>query len=299
MLVSDDRKTLEDLVRVRAADLFAAGKPRTPYLRVVDNDDEGRDEMTVKVTRDNLVCKFERYESGTVVRQSTTRVVIDWVALHHGGERPRLWCTEPDCGRGGWILYLDFGHLVCRHCVDLPYASEKTPRSMRQRERALSLRRRLGGEPDFGAHLPKRPKGMHRATYARIAGDILRLERDFVWQVFERDSRSRQDSDSASYFEAIRAREARWVSLPSGAAAQLARDAQWPTWSGQLFGEDFESDTETRRAIGLELARTRLDAGLSIRNPFDDLPSEQGLSLREHALKALDTLVERRRRMGG
>jgi hypothetical protein len=65
-------------------------------------------------------------------------------------------------------LYLPWGALrfASRHAFGLAYQSQRETPSSRAISRAFKLRRRLGSTGGIGERLRK-PKGMHRRTFAR------------------------------------------------------------------------------------------------------------------------------------
>ncbi len=88
-----------------------------------------------------------------------------WTPCNFGGSRPWFVCPGEGCARHVAILY-GLGQLLCRHCHDLRYASQREDqinRAMRRIEKANS---RL---PPSGA----RPKGMHHATFLKLTRDYL------------------------------------------------------------------------------------------------------------------------------
>src|SRR3954469_4085862 len=65
-------------------------------------------------------------------------------------------------------LYLPWGALrfASRHAFGLAYQSQRETPSSRAISRAFKLRRRLGSDSGIGERIRK-PKGMHRRTFAR------------------------------------------------------------------------------------------------------------------------------------
>ena len=88
-----------------------------------------------------------------------------WLPCPLGGCRPLFAC--PCCGWRAVKLYQFGGRFQCRRCGGLVYQCQRATAIYRPLDRAFRLQRRLGGEPGFQHGLPLRPKGMHRAIYAR------------------------------------------------------------------------------------------------------------------------------------
>lgn len=103
----------------------------------------------------------------------------------YGGNRPWFRCpgvrNGHRCGRRVGKLFLGQRYFLCRHCLDLSYASQSEEPMHRHNRRANKIRVALGGEPGTWAAPPSKPKGMHWRTYwrkidaieeAEAAGDI-------------------------------------------------------------------------------------------------------------------------------
>ncbi len=99
-----------------------------------------------------------------------------WTGCRLGGERPWFVCPGSGCSRRTAILYLGGEErFLCRSCLDLSYPSQREGRLGRARRRALKARARLGpGDP------ATRPKGMHRATFARLRREYLEARQEHV-----------------------------------------------------------------------------------------------------------------------
>jgi hypothetical protein len=88
-----------------------------------------------------------------------------------GGELPYFICPghwKIGCGRRCVKLYRGSGFYLCRRCHRLGYASENEDAMDRAMRRAGKIKLRLGGDPDWLAPFPPRPKGMWRKTYERL-----------------------------------------------------------------------------------------------------------------------------------
>ena len=114
---------------------------------------------------------------GRGVRQTRYDVLLAWTACTFGGGRPWFVCPgETDgvpCGRRAAKLYYRDGLFLCRLCQDLAYASQGRGLRTAPLRKAQGVRLRLGGSLDIRDPFPPRPKGMHRATHARLHDEYL------------------------------------------------------------------------------------------------------------------------------
>jgi len=87
---------------------------------------------------------------------------LAWTPCNFGGYRPWFVCPGEGCGRRVAILYGPGpGQMLCRHCRDLTYASQRTGELGRAKIRVEKAEARL---PPSGT----RPKGMHHATLLKL-----------------------------------------------------------------------------------------------------------------------------------
>ena len=107
------------------------------------------------------------YYDAAMIEHGTGRTRVDLVYTdqHLGGRR--RWFACPACGHRCKLLYQRVGHLACRTCHDLAYASQRESQEDRLRRRARAIRLRLGGSANLLEPFPERPKGMHSDTYSR------------------------------------------------------------------------------------------------------------------------------------
>ena len=81
------------------------------------------------------------------------------------------------CGYGVRRLFFRYGHLACRHCHRLAYASQQRDRNGRKRLAAAKLRlTQLGGWPDITEPLPPKAKWKHHQRYHRLRNQVQELE---------------------------------------------------------------------------------------------------------------------------
>ena len=84
-------------------------------------------------------------------------------ACAFGGSRS--WFVCPYCSRRVALVILDAGHVACRHCLNLTYAScneDAIDRSWRKRDK---YKAKMGGDDKV---LYLKPKGMHQRTWQRL-----------------------------------------------------------------------------------------------------------------------------------
>jgi hypothetical protein len=112
------------------------------------------------------------------------RVALHWVRTYFGKPRPIFVCTQCHCGARR--LFLRYGHLACKECHGLQYASRQRDSNGRKRLQASKLRLQLGGFPDITNPLPAKPKWQRKHTYKRIHTEIKRLEAQAKTQQFKK-----------------------------------------------------------------------------------------------------------------
>jgi len=95
-------------------------------------------------------------------------VDLEWTDCHYGGQRPWFQCPNSCCGGRVAILYIG-DSIGCRQCQGLVYESQRENDCNRSSRAADKLRDRLGWKRGFLHGEGFRPKGMHRATFERLA----------------------------------------------------------------------------------------------------------------------------------
>lgn len=108
------------------------------------------------------------------------RVELEWTSCHYGGQRPWLRC--PQCVRRVVVLYGYGRRFLCRHCYGLPYASQLEMPIERLMRKAQKIRERLGADLRLSIPIEKKPKGMHWATFERLALQE-EIANDALWWV--------------------------------------------------------------------------------------------------------------------
>jgi hypothetical protein len=134
-------------------------------------------------SRHSMRLRYRSSRQGSVSVQHDYPVAISWTPCHLGGERPWLHC--PSCDRRVGKLYSG-SVFACRHCMRLNYPSQQANKRDRALDRTWTLRRELGcdaGPFDYPAEYIRRPKGMHRTTFAKRIEKLVRVERQAVANV--------------------------------------------------------------------------------------------------------------------
>jgi hypothetical protein len=86
-----------------------------------------------------------------------------------GGTRAWFQCSKLGCGQRVAVLYDTPRGFRCRHCAHLDYRSHRERDWDRLLRRSRRLRAKVGGGANLVEPFPARPKGMHWATYHRLA----------------------------------------------------------------------------------------------------------------------------------
>ncbi|WP_445940430.1 hypothetical protein [Pseudomonas sp.] len=134
-------------------------------------------------SRHSMRLRYQSSSQGRDPVQHDYSVAISWTPCHMGGERPWLHC--PSCNRRVGKLYSG-SVFSCRHCMRLNYPSQQASRRDRPLSQAWTLRRRLGcndGPFEYPAEYIRRPKGMHRTTFAKRIEKLARIELQAVANV--------------------------------------------------------------------------------------------------------------------
>ena len=120
--------------------------------------------------RPERVQFFYRHRSGQGNEWEDVQdsVFLDWSACNFGGKRPWFVCPGSGCSRRVAFLYGLRRYVLCRHCYDLVYESQRENGMTRALRRAQAIRERLGGSANMTKPFPEKPKGMHWRTYERL-----------------------------------------------------------------------------------------------------------------------------------
>ena len=106
-------------------------------------------------------------------------IELSWTSCNYGGQRVWFRCPGADCRRRVAMLYLGGwkpGAFACRRCSRLSYRSECGGPRRRLLQKALSIRRRLGGSESLLEPFPDKPKGMRWKRYERLRQQAAQAE---------------------------------------------------------------------------------------------------------------------------
>ena len=112
-------------------------------------------------------------------------VDLEWTDCHYGGQRPWFQCPNRYCSKRVAILYIG-DSIGCRQCRGLVYESQRENECNRSSRAADKLRDRLGWKRGFLHGEGYRPKGMHRATFERLASSHQQVTQKTLKGIAER-----------------------------------------------------------------------------------------------------------------
>ena len=140
-------------------------KPTTKGNLTWSRGGEPTGNINYECHQEHLLLKF-KFRLGNYDWQSKEQKVwFDRTPCHYGGER--LWFLCPSCNRRVAILCCDGPLFLCRHCYQLPYASQNESTI----DRLISQRHKLGQR--IFVHYKNgegwgKKKGMHQKTFDQL-----------------------------------------------------------------------------------------------------------------------------------
>lgn len=117
------------------------------------------------VHRDTLELDYKVRSRGEEWTPINDHIQLERLPQPFGGERLYVRCKR--CYRRCLVLY-GGAMFRCRKCHNLAYASQNQDACDRASSKAQRIRRRLGNDGGFEDPFPRKPKGMHWATYDRL-----------------------------------------------------------------------------------------------------------------------------------
>lgn len=120
--------------------------------------------INIKSEPDQVILSYSHRNGNGKRENKNYPVKIEWTPCNYGGKRPWFICPTKTCGRRVAILY-GGDIFVCRHCLQLAYASQRENDTYRKLSRAQKIRKKLGGSANMLEPFPQKPKGMHWDTY--------------------------------------------------------------------------------------------------------------------------------------
>jgi hypothetical protein len=127
-------------------------------------------DIRIETSGNQLLLIYRTRLSGDQWRDVAQPVTIIWSPCRFGGSRPLLCC--PSCGRRSVKLFLRSA-VACRTCHQLAYPSQREHDLDRALRRANNIRSKLGGDPGMASAFPRKPRGMHHATYAHMLNIVM------------------------------------------------------------------------------------------------------------------------------
>jgi len=117
-----------------------------------------------KTSNDSLQLIYRHRQRGEDWIDKSERIAFDKTPCNFGGDRQWLLC--PHCGKRVAIVYGLGSGFLCRHCYDLPYASQGETQLDRMMRKARKIRKQLNADIDLDIPIYRKPKGMHWKTFA-------------------------------------------------------------------------------------------------------------------------------------
>ncbi len=114
-----------------------------------------------------MILNFKWRHYGDDDWQSVEQTIwFDRTRCNYGGERK--WFLCPGCGARVAVLYGAENHFLCRHCYQLPYASQGEDYLARLTRKSDHISVRLEADEyiEFGGYY--KPKGMHWKTFYHL-----------------------------------------------------------------------------------------------------------------------------------
>ncbi len=135
-------------------------------------DNEAICTINTRMEGSYLVLRYSRRARNGEWESADETVLLSYTSCNYGGQRPWFICpgvkNGVPCQRRVAKLYAAGGYLLCRHCYNLAYDSQREALRHRLLYKAQDIRRRLGGSANMLAPFPWKPKGMHWKTYERL-----------------------------------------------------------------------------------------------------------------------------------
>lgn len=165
--------------RLDACKLVRRGVLKPGIIATVSwGEGEGKSSVLVHGGVDDMRLQYSWRRGEAPWKPHEERVALAHSPRHHGGVQTYFRC--PKCARRVRYLYNGGIRYLCRHCLDLVYASSRERPGDRAMRRVNKLRQRIGADIGLEAAIRARPKGMHRATFDRILHEIVSAEEE-VW----------------------------------------------------------------------------------------------------------------------
>lgn len=152
-------------------------KPNTKGSFNWDRGGKSIGSISFECYQEYLLLKFRFRRNGDDWQSEEQRVCFDRTSCHYGGQR--LWFSCPECSRRVAILCSDGPLFLCRHCYQLPYASQNESTIDRLISQRHMLGERIFVHYNHGEGWGKK-KGMHQKTFDRLYARFKRLDRRYT-----------------------------------------------------------------------------------------------------------------------
>jgi hypothetical protein len=162
-LTTDDVKSLDIRLLHRKGALEHRG---IATLSWSNGDGDTVGSMQVEVTVNTLVLRYNYRDRGGLWEQIREIVRMDRTPCNYGG--CRVWVRCPGCTKRVAILYGAGLRFLCRHCYQLPYATQNVDDMFRIARKVHKIRRRLSAPADMSEPIVFKSKGMHWRTFERL-----------------------------------------------------------------------------------------------------------------------------------
>jgi len=162
------KTTAEEIKRIDIRYMRKQGmlKPRGWCRMTWERGGEPSGDIKYQADETGLDLSYRSRSPGEEWEPVTERVWFDRTPCHYGGER--LWFKCPHCSKRVAVLYGLDVRFLCRHCYQLPYATQQEGYCDRMMRKARKIRARLGASNDLTEPVWSKPKGMHQNTYYRL-----------------------------------------------------------------------------------------------------------------------------------
>jgi hypothetical protein len=178
---------LKDIVpKILVADLYRKGAPWLDGALSRTWERPGRFCVSLSMwpEESHVQCTSYVTVAGAVRREEKFNVKVAATQLKYG---KRLWLECCTCHRRSHALLLVGSlSLVCLECAGFKYASQSRARHARRLQRALAIRRSIGGEPRLGAPFPAKPSHVQWKTYDRLRQEVADCEQEYLDELSRR-----------------------------------------------------------------------------------------------------------------
>jgi hypothetical protein len=172
----DTRTTLAEVHRLDVRWLSRQGYLQPGVMAPVTwhRGDQERGSIMLRCDWNTLTLSYRYRRADGDWQDMTQPVALDHTPCRYGGKRP--WFLCPRCSRRVAVLALDGKWFWCRHCYQLPYASQQEGLIDRLWSQIRKLGQSVGAKSDESPWMWQKPKGMHWETFERRVARAQALE---------------------------------------------------------------------------------------------------------------------------